>query len=77
MKTKLGTFTNTWDAAALETLGSEFYMTDLMTAQKVTSATGESILDYLVFDGGLEIEVPDAVIQETEYFKAPWDEEDE
>ena len=76
MKVKLGTFTNCWDHAALDTLGSEFYMSDLMRAQPVTSATGASILDYLVFDGGTEIEVPETVVQSTEYFKAPWDKED-
>ena len=63
-----------WDAAALETLGSEFYMMDLLDAQPITNTDGSSILDYLVFDGEMEIDVPEKVVQEVTYFKAPWDE---
>lgn len=72
MKTKLGKFTYMWDEAALETLDSEFEMSTLMAAQPVTSADGASILDYVIFDGGMEVEVPDKV-EELSYFKAPWD----
>lgn len=73
MKVKLGEFTNYWDEAALQTLGSEFYMMDLLGAQPITNADGSSILDYLVLDDRAEIVVPDSVGQRVKYFKAPWD----
>ena len=74
MKYKLNEFTTTWDEAALETLGSEFNMMDLLAAQAITASNGSSILDYVVFDLNTTINVPDAVVQEVKYFKAPWDE---
>lgn len=73
MKHKLGKFVGTWDEASLETLGSEFSMMELISAQRISSADGSSILDYLVFDGNMEVEVPEQVTQEVRYFKAPWD----
>ena len=45
-----------------------------MAAQKVTASSGESILDDVLFDGGLIVEVPEQTVQEVQYFKAPWDE---
>ena len=74
MKYKLNDFTNMWDAAAFETLSSEFNMMDLLAAQDITASNGSSILDYVVFDSNTEINVPDSVVQEVKYFKAPWDE---
>ena len=74
MKYKLNEFTTMWDEAALETLGSEFNMMDLLAAQFITASNGSSILDYVVFDLNAEINVPDVVVQEVKYFKAPWDE---
>ena len=74
MDYKLGKFTTTWDEASLECLGSEFLMMDLMAAQKITKADGSSILDYLVFDGEQVITLPEKVVQESTYFKAPWEE---
>ena len=74
MKVTLNKFTTMWDEAALETLGSEFYMMDLLDAQPIINPDGSSILDYLVFDGEIEIDVPEKVAQEVTYFKAPWDE---
>ena len=74
MKYKLNEFATMWDEAALETLGSEFNMMDLLAAQSITASNGSSILDYVVFDLNTEINVPDAVVQEVKYFKAPWDE---
>ena len=74
MDFKLDKFTTTWDEASLETLGSEFLMMDLMASQKITKADGSSILDYIVFDGGQVITLPEQVVQEATYFKAPWDE---
>ena len=71
---KLNEFTNMWDEAALETLGSEFNMMGLLSAQSITASDGSSILDYVVFDSNTEINVPDSVVQEVKYFKAPWDE---
>lgn len=71
---KLNEFTNMWDEAALETLGSEFNMMDLLYAQSITASDGSSILDYVVFDSNTKINVPDDVVQEVKYFKAPWDE---
>lgn len=71
---KLNEFTNMWDEAALETLGSEFNMMDLLSAQSITASDGSSILDYVVFDSNTKINVPDSVVQEVKYFKAPWDE---
>ena len=73
MKITLNKFTHMWDEASLETLDSEFDMMDLINAQPITSADGSSILDYLVFDGNMEVEVPEQVTQEARYFKAPWD----
>lgn len=73
MKVKLDKFCNHWDEAALETLGSEFYMMDLMSAQPITNIDGTSILDYLMFDGNMVVEVPETVEQSVAYFKAPWD----
>ncbi len=70
---KLDNFINTWDAASLAILGSEFNMMSLMAAQKIIDATGCSVLDYLVFPDGTEINVPDSTIQESVYFKAPWE----
>lgn len=74
MKYTLNEFTTMWDEAALETLGSEFNMMDLLAAQNITSLNGSSILDYIVFDPNTEINVPDSIVQEVKYFKAPWDE---
>lgn len=74
MKVKLENFINYWDAAALTTLGSEFYMMDLLGAQEISAEDGSSILDFVSFDDGLEINVPESVTQEVAYFKAPWDE---
>mgnify|MGYP001771585830 FL=1 len=73
MEYKLDKFTTTWDEASLETLGSEFLMIDLMSAQKITNADGASLLDYLVFDGEQVINVPEQIVQESTYFKAPWE----
>ena len=73
MDYKLGTFTTTWDEASLECLGSEFLMMDLIAAQKITSADGSSILDYIVFDGEQVITLPEKTVQESTYFKAPWE----
>ena len=73
MDYKLDKFTTTWDEASLETLGSEFLLMDLMSAQKITSADGASLLDYLVFDGEEVITLPEKTVQEATYFKAPWD----
>ena len=73
MDYKLGKFTTTWDEASLECLGSEFLMMDLMAAQKITSADGSSILDYLVFGGEQVITLPEKTVQEATYFKAPWE----
>lgn len=74
MEYKLGKFTTTWDEASLETLGSEFLMMDLLSAQRTTSADGSSLLDYLVFDGEQTITVPEQTVEESTHFKAPWDE---
>lgn len=73
MEYKLDKFTTTWDEASLECLGNEFLMMDLISAQMITNADGASLLDYLVFDGEQVINVPEKVIQEAAYFKAPWD----
>lgn len=73
MKVKLKKFINYWDEAALATLGSEFYMMDLLGAQTITNADGSSVLDYIVFDDGMGVEVPATVEQGVTYFKAPWD----
>ncbi len=71
---KLQKFINYWDEAALATLGSEFYMMDLLGAQMITNEDGSSIHDYITFDDGLEVEVPVSVEQSVTYFKASWDE---
>ena len=73
MRVALNKFTHMWDEASLETLGSEFDMMELISAQPITSADGSSILDYLVFDGNMEVNVPEQTAQEVRYFKAPWD----
>lgn len=73
MKVKLDTFTYTWDMAALELLNSEFKMMDLLRAQKITNEDGSSIIDDIVFYGGLEVERPDTSTV-IDYFKAPWSE---
>ena len=73
MEYKLDKFTTTWDEASLECLGNEFLMMDLMSGQMITNADGASLLDYLVFDGEQVINVPEKVIQEATYFKAPWE----
>lgn len=73
MEYKLDKFTTTWDEASLECLDSDFLMMDLMSAQKITSADGASILDYLVFDGGQVITLPEKTVKEATYFKAPWE----
>jgi hypothetical protein len=75
MQYKLDKFTTTWDEAALETLNSEFLMMDLMEAQVITKSDGSSLLDYLVFDGGQTISLPEKTVEESTYFKAPWDSE--
>ena len=73
MEYKLGKFTTTWDEASLETLGSEFLMMDLLSAQLITDPDGSSLLDYLVFDGEQEITLPEQTVEEATYFKAPWE----
>lgn len=73
MEYKLDKFATTWDEASLECLGSEFLMMDLMASQKITRADGASLLDYLVFDGGQVITLPEKTVQEATYFKAPWE----
>ena len=73
MKYKLNEFCHYWDEAALEILGSEFAMMDLLAAQPILNSDGSSILDYIVFDSGTEVNIPDSVEQEVQYFKAPWD----
>ena len=73
MEYRLDKFTTTWDEASLECLESEFLMMDLMESQMITNADGSSILDYLVFDGVQIINVPQQVVQEATYFKAPWE----
>lgn len=73
MEYKLDKFTTTWDEASLETLGSEFLMMDLMASQMITKADGSSILDYLVFDGEQVITLLEKTVEESTYFKAPWE----
>lgn len=73
MEYKLDKFTHMWDEASLECLGSEFLMMDLMDSQMITNADGASNLDYLVFDGEQVIDVPEQIVQEATYFKAPWE----
>lgn len=73
MEYKLDKFTHMWDEASLECLDSEFLMMDLISAQKITKADGSSILDDLVFDGEQMITLPEKTVQESTYFKAPWD----
>lgn len=73
MEYKLGTFTTTWDEASLECLDSEFLMMDLMASQMITKADGGSLLDNIVFEGEQIINVPEHVVQEATYFKAPWE----
>lgn len=74
MKKQLSRFCHYWDEAALETLGSEFQMHSLMQAQTITNAnTCESILDDITFDVPPVVEVPNEVIEQSKYFKAPWD----
>lgn len=73
MEYKLGKFTTTWDEASLETLGSEFLMMDLLSAQVITNADGSSLLDYLVFDGEQMITLPEQTVEDSTYFKAPWE----
>lgn len=70
----LDKFTTMWDEASLETLGSEFLMMDLLSAQMITNPDGSSLLDYLVFDGERTISVPEKTVDSSTYFKAPWDE---
>lgn len=74
MQYTLDKFTTMWDEASLETLGSEFLMMDLLSAQMITNPDGSSLLDYLVFDGERTISVPEKTVEESTYFKAPWDE---
>ena len=73
MEYKLDKFTTTCDEASLETLGSEFLMMDLMSAQKITKADGSSLLDNIVFDGEQVITLPKQTIEQATYFKAPWE----
>ena len=73
MDYKLDKFTTTWDEASLETLGGEFLMMDLMASQMITNADGSSILDYIVFDGEQVITLPKQTIEQSTYFKAPWE----
>ena len=73
MEYKLDQFTTTWDEASLETLGREFLMMDVMSAQKITKADGSSVLDYIVFDGEQVITLPKQTIEQSTYFKAPWE----
>ena len=73
MKVKLDKFTYTWDTASLELLKSEFKMMDLLRTQKITNEDGSSILDDILFYGGLEVEMPENN-KTIDYFKAPWSE---
>ena len=73
MEYKLNEFTHMWDEASLETLGSEFLMMELMSAQMITKSDGSSLLDYIVFDGGQTITLPVKTVEESTYFKAPWE----
>lgn len=73
MQVQLSKFCNMWDEAALETLGSEFSMMDLMQAQPIVNADGTSIIDYLVFDGNSVVIVPETIEESSTYFKAPWE----
>lgn len=73
MKVKLSRFCHYWDEAALETLGSEFEMMNLMQSQPITKVTCESILDDFTFDIPPVVEVPSVLKEKTKYFKAPWD----
>ena len=73
MQYRLDKFTTTWDEASLETLGSEFLMMDLLSAQVITNPDGSSLLDYLVFDGEQTIALPEQTVEEATYFKAPWE----
>ena len=73
MEYKLGKFTTTWDEASLETLGNELLLMDLLSAQRITSADGSSLLDYLVFDGEQTITLPEQTVEDATYFKAPWE----
>ena len=73
MKVQLSKFCHYWDEAALETLGSEFRMTDLMQAQPITRLDCTSILDDFTFDVPPIVEVPTEVVNEAKHFAAPWD----
>lgn len=73
MEYKLSKFTTMWDEAALETLGSEFEMMSLLSAQDITEPDGSSILDCLVFEGGMSVSVPEKAVAESTYFRAPWE----
>lgn len=73
-KYKLGSYTHTWDKAALETLGTEFLIDELLNAQSISLANGASVLDDFIFDSNRIVELP--VVESTvNYFKAPWDED--
>ena len=74
MKVQLSRFCHYWDEAALETLGSEFNMHLLMQEQIISTVNCESILDDITFDVPPIVNVPDAIVEQSKYFKAPWDE---
>lgn len=73
---QLGKFVNMWDEASLEALGSEFYMMDLLHAQKITNEDGSSICDDLSFEGGRVVNVPESLVYESSFFRAAWEKED-
>lgn len=70
---KLANFINEWDNASLSQLGSESYMLDLMMDQSIYSSDGSSVLDYLSFRDGLEINISNTLETSVEQFKAPWE----
>lgn len=62
-KTKFG---DTWDEIAYKFLGDEFNMDKLLDVQS------NDVIFYYILPAGLEIKIPDEIVEDSNYFPAPW-----
>lgn len=56
---------DTWDSIAFKAYGDEFLFTQIMDANRYFS-------DYVMFNGGEVVEIPDQVVIENTLFSTPW-----
>ena len=60
-----------WDTLALQLLGDEYRLQELMAAQRV--ASWDSPVYSFTVEDATTIAAPAAVVEQAAYYKAPWE----